>query len=332
MDLLDELEAMAQTVSLSTSNEIHDATVHTWQTLFGYSRSEAIERIKQYRQYRQRPHDVVISDSHWEMVRQQKESEGFDREAYEYSCGMANRRESHEAKPTDRQLRKLQSSSFLVKLEGPLSSIAAVAEATNITRLSEQDIIEAIDTSGQPSFFCQINGINKLAIEEFLSNSATHSGVRPTFIRDSRAKKDLSVDSIYPTLGTDSTIPQYRLRSDTDIPRPAQNEYPVWCFFYGTLAESSVLSKLLDIQPIYVNARIVGGVMKSWGKYNALIDDSDAANILHGKAFLVENKDQEDTLRVYETDAYEVVRCCIEMEAGESVNGLTFRFIEDAMN
>ncbi|KAF4994319.1 hypothetical protein FDECE_13151 [Fusarium decemcellulare] len=332
MDLLDELEAMAQTVSLSTSDEIHDATVHMWQTLFGYSRSEAIRRIRQYRQYRQRPHDVVISDSHWEMVRQQKESEGFDREAYEYSCGMANRKESHEGKPTGRQLRKLQSSSFLVKLEGPLSDIAAVAEAANVACLSAQGIFEAVDTSGQPSFFYRINGINKLAIEEFLSNSVTHPGFRPTFIRDSRAKKDLSVDSVYPTLGIDSTMPQYRVRSDTDVPRPVQNEYPVWYFFYGTLAESSVLSKLLNVQPIYVNASIVGGVMKSWGKYNALVDDLDAANILHGKAFLVENKDQENTLRVYETDAYEVVRCCIEMEADESVNGLTFRFIGDAMN
>lgn len=40
------------------------------------------------------------------------------------------------------------------------------------------------------------------------------------------------------------------------------------------------------------------------------------------------SKEQEDALRAYETEKYEVVRCRIEMEGGEVVMGCTFRFAD----
>lgn len=145
------------------------------------------------------------------------------------------------------------------------------------------------------------------------------------------AAKQLSSVSAYPTLGIDSTLPQYRATSASSfLPRPEQ--YPVWYFFYGTLAEPDRLVRLLELPdddalPVLRPARVAGGVVKSWqGKYRALVDGPMDARV-RGHAFLVADREQEDRLRVYETRSYEVVRCGIKMlETAGCVRGLTFRF------
>jgi hypothetical protein len=55
--------------------------------------------------------------------------------------------------------------------------------------------------------------------------------------------------------------------------------------------------------------------MKMWGmgKHNALVDQPET-NCLEGSAYLVRWEEPEDRLRKYETEAYEVVRCLIEMD------------------
>ena len=46
--------------------------------------------------------------------------------------------------------------------------------------------------------------------------------------------------------------------------------------------------------------------------------------------YVVQSKEHEDELRMYEGGNYEVVRCKIEVEGGETmVDGLTFRFCGD---
>jgi len=45
-----------------------------------------------------------------------------------------------------------------------------------------------------------------------------------------------------------------------------------------------------------------------------------------GSAFLVRSREQEDALRFYETDKYEVVRCCIFTTGHGVFMGLTFPF------
>ncbi|KAI8654194.1 putative gamma-glutamylcyclotransferase [Fusarium sp. Ph1] len=76
MDVLNELEAMANAVSLAESNKIDNDTVYRWQSLFGYSESEAHDKIKECRSS---SHDFIVPDSHWDMARDQKQQEGFDR-------------------------------------------------------------------------------------------------------------------------------------------------------------------------------------------------------------------------------------------------------------
>ncbi|RSM12568.1 hypothetical protein CEP52_002358 [Fusarium oligoseptatum] len=319
MSLIDELEAMANAVSLTETEEI-DSTICRWQSLFGYSAPEALDKISVFRAS---PRELIIYDSHWEMLRYQKEQENFDREAYEYWCTTA-RKSYHSTTITKKDKQRLQATTFLLKLEGPLQSVDAVAKATNM--VSIQETMMASDSSGQSSSFCKVNGLEKIAIETFLSESNIHSAFRPTFIRISVARKELSTNSIHPTLGVDSTMPQYRLSNDTDNSQPAQDEYPVWYFFYGTLAESETLSDLLGIDPVYRDAKIPSGVLGSWGSYKALVNDPSGRNTVYGKAFLVTSEEDEEALRLYETEAYEMVRCRIEMDDGEVVDGLTFRW------
>ncbi|WAO95829.1 Putative gamma-glutamylcyclotransferase [Fusarium falciforme] len=128
---------------------------------------------------------------------------------------------------------------------------------------SIQEIMMASDASGQSNSFCKVNGPEKPAIEIFLPESKIRSTFCPTFIRISIARKELSMNSIYPTLGVDSTMPQHRLQNHNDNAQPTQNEYPIWYFFYGTLAQVEVLSDLLGTDPVYHDAKIRGGVLGS---------------------------------------------------------------------
>ncbi|KAM0430005.1 hypothetical protein ACHAPT_006011 [Fusarium lateritium] len=144
MDLLKELEAMARATFPSAFAEVDDATVQRWQSLFGYTSTKALR---------------------------QKELEGFDREAYEYSYTIAARKSRRKAIPTDEQTQKLLASTFLVKLEGPLVTIQHVAEAANMDSMPRRGPIDGVDSSGQPICLCEINGLDKLAIEAFLAKS-----------------------------------------------------------------------------------------------------------------------------------------------------------------
>lgn len=67
--------------------------------------------------------------------------------------------------------------------------------------------------------------------------------------------------------------------------------------------------------------------METWGegKYKALVDGPETSS-MKGSAYLVMSEEHEDALRKYETEAYEVVRCVIEMNS-TTVEGCTFRFV-----
>lgn len=96
---------------------------------------------------------------------------------------------------------------------------------------------------------------------------------------------------------------------------------------YGRLAEAENLRKVLerDEEPEYKEAMVTGAKMCKWGgKYNALVNGEST---IAGKAFLVDSEEDEDKLRFFETDMYEVVRCKIRfVDGGKEVTGLCFRF------
>ncbi|KAI2778737.1 hypothetical protein F4815DRAFT_476461 [Daldinia loculata] len=323
MDFLDELESMAQVAIQQPQqlDEIDSDDIKRWQSLFGYTYAQAAQKIQEHRTDLSR---ILVTDSHWEIVRAEKEAEGYDKEAYEHSRSLMASLASN-SRP-QKIPNKTRPSVYLLKLEGPLDNVIRVQSAAGLDITPQEH--KGTDDSGEHTIFCKVDANTKQKLLEFLASQG--SRFQPTFIRYSRAEKNLSTKSAYPTLGIDTTMPQHRLCS-TDDPKlvPAQNQYPVWYFFYGTLADPSVLKRLLGIDPTYRPASVVGGVLKTWGgKYKALVD-APSDKTVQGQAFLVKGREQEECLQLYETDKYEVVRCEMEIEGMEEVKGLTFRFVGD---
>ncbi|CEN61116.1 hypothetical protein ASPCAL07780 [Aspergillus calidoustus] len=219
----------------------------------------------------------------------------------------------------------VRKTTYLVKLEGPLSTASRIQHLAGMSRLPEQ-VSGTGDGSGDASF-CFINGAQKLALAAALARRLYRS-FTPTFIRINRAEEALASDSMEPFLGFDSTLTHNRPADPLRTFLPRQDQYPVWYFFYGTLADPTVLvGKLGFPYPlVYHSATITGGELRIWGgTRKALVD---GVGTVRGWAYLVTCAENEEALRHYETDRYEVVRCSITIEStGQTVLGLTFRFI-----
>ncbi|KAF9634051.1 AIG2-like protein [Lasiodiplodia theobromae] len=215
---------------------------------------------------------------------------------------------------------------YLMRLGGPLSTPSQIQ---TIARLATPPaIIEGSADDGTAAAFVRLPHTAVTHLSAWLTTAGIPAHQRPAFIRLSEAEKDLSPDSLCPTLGIDTTLPQHRSNGSTAVLHPFQDEFSVWYFFYGTLAEPERLVSLLGLEerPVLRRAAVRGGAVRTWGgKYKALVDGAER---IDGWAYEVVSKEQEDALRAYETEKYEVVRCGIEMEGGEEVMGCTFRFAD----
>lgn len=105
-----------------------------------------------------------------------------------------------------------------------------------------------------------------------------------------------------------------------------QEEY---YFFYGTLMDRSCLAKALkrphrlELQP----AKLAGWICKMWGEYPALVtapSENSSNQSVHGVACEIQTIMERDRLIKYETAAYRLEDCWIELERGSSVRGKTF--------
>ncbi|KFY70976.1 hypothetical protein V499_08789 [Pseudogymnoascus sp. VKM F-103] len=221
---------------------------------------------------------------------------------------------------------------YLLRLNGPISTPQRIQIAANLETIPESHHGSSVDVD---AVFCKVDGRTKIAIESWLSN---RNGplFRPLFIPVKIAYKELSSHSLYPTLGKDTTLPQFRPQDSHLLSAPhsfgrTQNQFPVWYFFYGTLDSVPKLCSLISFSgddiPILYDASVMGGRMETWGngKYKALVNGSERSCV-KGSAYQVMSEEHEDALRKYETDAYEVVRCLIKID-GTAVPGCTFRFI-----
>ncbi|KAI1322545.1 hypothetical protein F5Y16DRAFT_386211 [Xylariaceae sp. FL0255] len=312
-----------------------------WQGIFGFTLSEAEAEIRAWRSNLGRER---LNTFAWNAV---KDSIGeYDKESYEYALAtqrLPTARDSSRdtllgsnPKPKDgisivpnhtsRNLR------FLLKLEGELRTTTAVQAAGNLNHPPSKYYGENED--GERAEFCIVDTTGKQSIQKGLTDRK--STTQPFFVRLPEAEKDLSATSHFPTLGIDTTMPQNRL--DKAHPRPGQDEYPVWYFFYGTLAEQDTLSRLLqrgggidasELPPAY----IFGGKTTTLGRYRALVHGDMNDEPVIGSAFLVKSREEEDALRYYETELYTVVRCGIHILLGDGsgkngtyseVHGLTF--------
>ncbi|KAI9932779.1 hypothetical protein ASPWEDRAFT_178225 [Aspergillus wentii DTO 134E9] len=320
MDLLDELENMA-IVAQNDLGDNFDEQVTRFQNLFNYSRTEARSVLERHRGAISHK---TVSDTHWQMVRDEKEAQGYDREAYEYAigAGLFNRQNS----PAGPQTVGDPKATYMVKLEGPLDSPQKVQTLGKMLELPA--VREGSGATGD-ACFCLINGKIKATIAWALKGEA----FVPTFIRINTADKSLSGCCFAPTLGfCDPTLPQNRVDDASHVFLPKQNQYPVWYFVYGNLTSPEFLVQKLSLPetPVLRRATTTGGIVKIWkGKYKALIDGPADATV-EGWALEVTSEENEGVLRYHESDQYEVVRCKITMtDTGECVYGLVFKFVGD---
>jgi hypothetical protein len=311
-------------------DEVSDNDIKRWTNLFNYTPAQAQQEIKTFRADYARPH----WDELWEEIHVEKQDEGYDQEAWEYS--MSPQRHLHGQRATasyttvHRSQKEAPSmSTFLIQLEKPLDSPEKIRDIASLSVVPSMHTGTSLETA-EVARFCKITSKTRSAIFKYLSD--IDSGFRPTIVRLTQASKDLDPHSISPTLGTDSTLPQHRPVDDDDPKlRPAQDEYPVWFYLYGTLTDAEVLRKHLSLEMTLelIPAILHEGRLRTWGnrRYKSLVDDScSERSAIDGKAFLIQNWEQEDALCFYETDKYEVVRCEIHLNTGTKVRGLTFRF------
>lgn len=336
MDFLDELENMASNASSryeyrgDSADEPSNEMIEKWQRLFNYSYIEASDALKDHRTNISR---VGVTDEHWQMIREEQEALGYDREAYEHGLGRSKTTKSTPTTAlTTTKLSLAQARAiYTIKLEGTLDTPAKIQEAA---RLDEMPLTIQGESTEDSSLvnFCRINGTAKLAIANWLSSQ--NISFNPTFTRiQQKALKDFHEDSCFPTLGIESTLPQFRAPDHaTKIP-PMQIQYPVWYFFYGALAQPDVLSRQLqrkcEVGSELRDAYILGGKLRMWGGNEVLVDAVGyGEERVEGMACEILGMEEEDALLVYETDDYEVVRCEIVI-VEETVRGCTFRFLGD---
>jgi hypothetical protein len=326
MNFSSMLETMAANAATEKAAKVSRKDIERWMHLFGFSPADAKNKIEGYRSDLSRE---GVSNEIWTEIAADMEASGWDRESYAYSLKMH--------KHTPRPAPTASKGKFLIKLD---DFLALQAQRQEALMAETAKISEGKDEDGKEEAFVTVNGSTR----DKLVAVASAEGRRLTVIKINIASKALSVYSRAPTLGVDATLPQYRLDAPTDVNaiRPQQNEYPIWYFFYGTLADPEVLSKVLDlpkhVAPMLCRASVTGAKLRTWGcKYRAFVDDfavHGPSSVVQGCAYWVKTKAQEDALRVYETENYDVVRCSITMKvSGLVVPGLTFRFAaEDSLD
>ncbi|CAN9182607.1 unnamed protein product [Alternaria alternata] len=224
--------------------------------------------------------------------------------------------------------RKSRNMDYLFKLSDPITPKIFASAAI----LPSQPCIIQGEGEDGIAQFCQVSDLDIPKIKSWLAKE--YPNISPVFAPINKARKALSPDSAYPTLGYDTTLPHHRPDSSACEYFPTQDQFPVWYFFYGTLGHSSFLNELFESPPeeehILVPALIHGGKLQTWGgKYNALVDDHPGSRIYEW-AYEVVSLEQEDAMRMYETAKYEVVRVKIELAGhtgGRFVKGCTFRFV-----
>lgn len=143
MDFLDELESMAQIAiqQLEQPDEPDRDEIKLWQSLFGFSYCQALKEIQDHRLDLSRPR---VSESHWEMVRAEKEAEGFNKEAYEYSGSFRPSKSSTSTTTVHNHI-------YLLKLESPIDNLEAVKLASGLKE--DPPVYHGTDDDEKPATF-----------------------------------------------------------------------------------------------------------------------------------------------------------------------------------
>lgn len=190
MEFFEELEIMALNATErdvdKPEEEPPESYIMQWQQLFSYSYLDAANLIKQHRADLSRRR---ISDEHWQLVRSEKERQGYDKEAYEHELETRTKRLADHPveKIKDKNTSTAQLQSFYnVKLEVPLDTPEKIKVAGGMNKLPE--VLRGIGHDGDAAF-CYLDGNSKNAILQWLSTQ--HIAFQPTFARITRSEKEL---------------------------------------------------------------------------------------------------------------------------------------------
>ena len=134
--LQNELEALAGNAynpnlpEDGTPPEPISTTISRWNKLFNIPGDDAVDVIMEHRNNLTRP---LISNDHWEAARTSKESQGYDREAYEYELDLQKRKANMgNIVPVDDEVESLVT--YLVELSGALESLEAMQKAARLEK------------------------------------------------------------------------------------------------------------------------------------------------------------------------------------------------------
>jgi hypothetical protein len=215
--------------------------------------------------------------------------------------------------------RRRVEATYLLRLGAPLSTPRDVSNALGLSRVPELE--NGIAEIGE-AHFCRLSQSTVDSLDAWAENQ--YPKQKFTKIRVGLAHKDTAE---LPLLGRDPTLPHHRPISVRLTERPLP-EFPVRYFFYGTLADTARLERILSVPaselPSLEPAVLLDGRTRTWaGKYKALVDEP--GGVVDGFAFSCSSVDWEDALRAYEGDAYEVVAARLVVD-GREIVGRTFRF------
>ena len=220
-----------------------------------------------------------------------------------------------------KRLRRRVEASYLFRLQHPLSTARDVANALNLHRVPQLE--SGVGEDGEASF-CRLPQSGTKALDAWIEEH--YPKQRFMKIRIGLAHKEDPEE--IPLLGRDPTLPQYRPTLAARASGRRLPEFPVHYFFYGTLADPERLERLFGVPadelPALRPTILLGGRIRIWAeRYKALVDEP--GSVVAGFAFSCGSVDQEEALRVYEGDAYEVVAARLIVD-GKEVVGRTFRF------
>ncbi|KAF2675896.1 hypothetical protein K458DRAFT_447777 [Lentithecium fluviatile CBS 122367] len=162
-----EVERMAQAASAQDeqlADEHSPGAMARWQRLFGYTPVEAMHLIKQQHE------DVTrdrITDEHWVLVKEEQETAGYDREAYEHSLRLPDVFKDNSA--TIPTTSKDGQTMLLLRLGGLLDSAEKVKEVAGLERLPK--VVEGQSEVGIKKF-CVVGKETQKRLEEWLVQQA----------------------------------------------------------------------------------------------------------------------------------------------------------------
>lgn len=213
--------------------------------------------------------------------------------------------------------------SYLLRLEHPFPTSRDVANNLMLPRVPR---IEIGDGEDGATYFCHLDEAGVEALDIWTaSNFPTKRWVK---VRLGMAHKGEALH----LLGRDATLPQNRPARPDLLDRPyyiSGKKFPTQYFVYGTLACTTRLSRLFEVAasevPALKPAVLHDGRIRMWAKrYRALVDSPGEK--VQGFACVIRSDEEEDALRRYEGDNYEVVAARFVV-CGTEVRGRTFRFV-----